>query len=494
MQKIITIFISQVRVLYTNDLSFEECSSYVENHQRTCKEKTLWLIISGIFNLVESKQYVHCVSCPHPLTFLKVPGSAEIIREALISISELCYALQETLEHGSVVSVVPPVPAIVASIENFGSHRVLHEYASKCMAPVTSSHLYSSIQNLYAEFCYKCTRLACESARHWLKTNPLEKLLGENQNGCIKLLSTDIRCYSGVSHWRATVRKFVSAILHRSNREGSLTFSRCLTAVTSRGTKGVIESSFEKIIVVGSTANTKTLRNLTKDMNVEYINEDLDILGKGTEFFEKAVKMHTGKILWVILCGITLLSEGSLHDSKVCAGNSCEHPIPALVCKQHDKSMKLRGKPLKAHIKGIIRSIFEAYSKIASNHMPENSAAFITPFIPSHVVWDEEPKLSHDYLHCLYKQNPSIPHLVGKIADWNQLAFSFDGIWLQRLRKTFRDGSVVRHLLDGYMRQKRRALNFISSEGFCDWDAAGKQWSELMADICRHYLSCSAAE
>ncbi|XP_064092672.1 uncharacterized protein LOC135205686 [Macrobrachium nipponense] len=472
----------QVKVLYSENPISEKLKRLIEIHKKRYAMDTLWIIVSGIFTLVDSENYIMCSSCKHPLNFLKGRKSFDSV-SFIDYASSVCVNTQKILGHGSEIIIVPPIPASVAVVENYSSHEELHSKTSEVCVPVTNCETYLNLKGSYNKFCHLWTQLACNQISHWFKNKPFESLRDSGYSS-FRIFSSRQGLNTVLDKWYSAMQNFLSLALCPPQESESTT-----------------EGSYEKIVVLGSTTFTKKLQDLAYNMNVTFVDENVSLDDDGVIFLSKLECTHPGKTLWVILAGVSEVSELLDEGYPECNLFSCTRSLPAFVYKNHtlgDPAYK--NMSYLEVVTAVIKQVND-FAVAATEVLSEDSCVFLAPITPLIAAWggkgsflgQEESSICHANSHRIFKQNPNIPLLCGDVEVWKQMTKELEGQWLKLLMDSLLTDKVLYDLMQKYVKMKPQVLKFVESESFDEADEIQDVWSVLMVNIFRYFLGVKKA-
>ncbi|XP_064092652.1 uncharacterized protein LOC135205676 [Macrobrachium nipponense] len=489
---------SHVKVVYEDNLSSQTVIYNIQKHRKEFGKNTLWILLSGVYTFVDDEKAKSCKNCKEPLRLMKLNHNPMV--DYLLQLCRVtCDTVQYRLGSDGLITTVPPLPALLALTDNYNTHKKLHDAADgyNLIAAKTS---YEKMRKKYNAFCRSWTENACERNKSWISVEAFQEYMNRGEANLFPMFSKD-RYETRLKNWFEAMEKFVNLVLETTfpgvRVIESLSTSRTMDSTKEPPPPGEPESDdmFNKVVVVGNTSFTKDLQELTKDLNIEHLNENVDFDEDGLKFLNELQNKHPSRTLWVVLSGVSEVAEPLESGPPKCKILNCNEPIPVFVTK-NDKlgDPDFKDMEIDRMVSIIVKEAFD-FATIAIKKLKEGSGIFLAPIMPLCAIWSgHATSHSHDALHRMYKRDPNVPHFIGGSSVWIKCAKALERKWLYKIVGSFKRDSYPSELMKEYKQEKPPVLQYVEDVTVPQVKDVQKAWSKMMAKLLRYYLLGSKSE
>ena len=499
---------------YNQKLTTQTLSSTI----RACKKEsgldTLYILISGIHTVVDHQPQKGCDSCRNRLKKIIKPSSSSCAEDLVQTADAMCAQVEKDLDSGSRIAMVPPLPANIADSDYHVDHRKLHNAAldQKLCADTAT---ISAVEEYYNNFCKVWTETACGRIRPWGKINNLQNYGRNTKTNVIRTTEKITPFTDAVKKWTYTLTNFIRRVLdsptsdqenvesetkkedeNRSKKEDE---SKSKKEVESKKDKKKYnktssDEKFEEVVIIGNTEFTSQLQELTKDLKVVHVNENIDFDEEGISVIKKLQKKHTTKTLWIVLSGVSEVAEAIEEGPPKCRILNCKNPLLAYVTK-NDKlgDPDYKDMSVDEMVEAAVKVAFD-FAVLATDKLKDASDLFLAPIMPLRAIWaGHATSHSHDALHRMFKCNPNVPHFMGGSSMmWINSAKALESVWLSRIMEILNPDSVPYMLMKEYMEEKPPIFGYVEDVTLPEVHQVQEKWAKLMSGIIRYYLHGSS--
>ncbi|XP_064089028.1 uncharacterized protein LOC135203204 [Macrobrachium nipponense] len=484
---------SRVKVVYEDNLSSETMIyNIIQKHRKEFGRNTLWIPLAGVYTFVNDVKVESCKNCKEPLRVIPKPSQLNDNKLLDYKILQLCQDTCDTVQYrlGSdgLITIVPPLPALLALTENYNTHQDLHD-AVDGYNLIVAKTTYERMRKKYNAFCRTWIENSCERNKSWISVEVFQEYKNRGEANLFPIFSK-FRYEIRLKNWFEMMEKFINLVLETTFPDMRVIESLSTSCkLDSTEVPPPPDDKVSKVVVVGSTKFTKDLQELTKDLNVEHLNENIDFDEDGLDFLNKLHNKHPSKTLCVILSGVSEVAQPVDSGPPKCKTVKCKEPIPVFVTK-NDKLGDPDFKDMEINRMGniIVKEAFD-FATLALKKLKEGSNIILAPIMPMCAIWSgNDTSHSHDALHRMYKQDPNVPHFIGDSSVWIKSAKALEIKWLNKIISSVKKDSYLCELLKQYKKEIPPVLEYVEDVTVPQVKDMQKAWSEMMAKLLRYYL------
>ncbi|XP_066970444.1 repetitive organellar protein-like isoform X2 [Macrobrachium rosenbergii] len=484
-----------VKVVYEDNLSSETViCNVIQKHRKEFGRNTLWILLAGVYTFVNDEKVESCGNCKETLRIIPKPSQLndkKLLDYKILQLShETCDTVQHRLGSDGLITIVPPLPALLALTDNYDTHQKLHDAADGYNLVVAKT-TYEKMRKKYNAICRAWTENACERNKSWISVEAFKEYTDRGEANLFPMFSK-FRYEIRLKNWFEAMEKFINLVL-----ETTLPDMRVIESLSVSHKSDSIEvvapspsDKVNKVVVVGSTSFTKDLQELTKDMNVEHLNENIDFDEDGLEFLNELQNKHPDETLWVVLSGVSEVAAPVESGPPKCKILNCNEPIPVFVTKNDELGdPDFKDMEINRMVNIIVKEAFD-FATLAIKKLKEGSALFLTPIMPMCAIWSgHATSHSHEALHRMYKRNPNVPHFTGSSSVWIRSAKALEMKWLNKIINSLKRDSYPCELMKQYKQEKPPVLEYVEDVTVPQVEDMRKAWSKMMAKVLQYYLS-----
>ncbi|XP_068210826.1 uncharacterized protein [Palaemon carinicauda] len=487
-----------VKVIYEDSLSSGTLLHIIQKHRKDYGKNTLWILLAGIYTFIDDERAASCRNCKDPLRIIvKSSGNTTETKTSIIDYvmdlcRQTCDSVQKELGSESFITFVPPLPGLLAVTDHYKVHKKLH-VAAEGFSLVATKMTYEKVRKKFNIFCKEWINRACDRNKPWLNVAALREYRDSGEANLFSVLAQE-RYDTRLKRWFETMEKFINLALETpfptAKILGKLTSSRRDSKVEVPMEEPDSTEKFTKAVVVGNTSFTKDLQNLTKHLNIEHLNENIDFDEDGLAFLNELQKKYPCRTLWVILSGVSEVAEMDDSGPPKCKILNCADPIPVFVTKNDKTGGDPDFKDMKINqmVDIIVRDAFSFATQV-TNNLKEESGIFLAPIMPLCAIWSgHATSHSHDAIHRMYKRDPYVPHFVGMASTWIKSAKDLEIKWLDKIIGSLKRDSYPYELLKKYRNERPPVLEYVEDVTLPKVKEVQKIWSKMMAGMLEHYL------
>ncbi|XP_068211099.1 uncharacterized protein [Palaemon carinicauda] len=467
---------SKVKLFLDDTLSIDNVLDVIQKNMADVGNNALWILITGIYSVVDVEPYHFCRNCSQPLFYI-LPNKdftfeTDInlsIDTRLAEIERYLDIAQYVLGTSGILVIAPPLPAVVIKTAGL-NHSKLHKKV-RMGASITKNNNFAEIEGVYNMYCTAMTTLSCNIIQRWI--NPKDFYNFENKSSKSNVNRQYVR-----KLWYETMEALFESVLNQPYPNEDI--RRWVQA----------PYVFDQVVIVGLTEYTGLLQSMTEEMPVIFLDETLDLDENGLKVLHHLKTRWPSRTLWIVMVGISELAW-PVDSMSLCSYVNCENQLPTFITKNHELgSEAFRGISNERMVDIIVDSAFD-FAARASINIGDGSALLMAPFIPQMGIYAGiSCTESHEMLHMLFERNRDVPFFVGSIDTWMSCADYLDYKWLSYIKNTFYNNSMPLRLIGKYAVEKNCLLTFINSASNIDGPTIRHKWSKLMVELIDYFLHC----
>ncbi|XP_068210827.1 uncharacterized protein [Palaemon carinicauda] len=487
-----------VKVIYEDSQNTEKIIHIIENYRKENGRNTLWILLAGVLTFMNNKEAASCKDCKDPLRIIhtKSNQTGKNLLDYILHLGSLtCDFVQDRLGSKELITIAPPLPALLAIEEHYKTHQKLHE-AAKDHNLVATKFTYEHMHKRYNEFCREWTNKACDRNNSWINVEPFRKYIMSGEINLFFMSSKD-RYEIRLKEWFKVMEKFINLVLETPFPSARVLRKAFPSHKMEHNedppqNKPETEEKFTKVVVIRNTPFTKHLQSLTKEMNVEYLEENIDFDEDGLAFLNELQKKHPSRTLYVVLSGVSEIAEPSELGPPKCKLINCNDPIPVFVIK-NDKAgdPKFKDMSIDQMVNTKVKGAF-SFATLAIDKLKNGSGIFLAPIMPLCAIWSgNATPHSHDAIHRMFKRDPGVPHFMGVASSWIRSAKALEMKWLDKIMSSLEKESYAYELMKTYKEERPPVLEYVEDVNVPQLKQVQTAWSKMMANMFQYYLVVS---
>ncbi|XP_064092448.1 uncharacterized protein LOC135205603 isoform X2 [Macrobrachium nipponense] len=475
-----------VNIISADDLSPEALVEEVKRNKEKFPQKSLWILVCGIYDIAGVSQHPDCQQCNFVLkqlittdvSCLPLESVAYHLQDKTSRFNKVHQKIQRMLEPNGVFILSPPIPLLIAVEEAFHNHPTLHRACrlnySFCATVKTVQALYVS----YNMFCDVWTKLACEWMSSLLPDEIFQNFRTSNRN--LNLVGvTEIREHvlNPKHSWAKMMRELMNVV-------SSIPFPTKTVSIKKSQMKK--DGMFKRAVVIGNVKYLDNLKQLTSSFPISFIDEDVYFDEDGMNLLKEQQASWPPNTICIILTGVSCIAE-ALETGPKCIRASCDTPLPVFVPKNHPEgSSEYYGMNTEEMVNHIVNTAFE-FAQNTIDFLKDGSALFLAPIMPLRAVWGgKQSKLSHDALHKLVESD-SVPVFGASQNEWLKCTQALEDKWIQMTMENLDPISEAYSLYEEYLKEKTDILQYIVDSSDRT-DNFRNTWSNLVCNILKDFL------